>query len=93
MRPYGKIGIDLSLDPDDFGNFDVKYKILKVPVSMFNPYVVSYTSFPLNRGTLEFNGKMEVEDSVIRSENHLLIIDPRIGRRLRKKIPGGYRFL
>ena len=85
LRPYGKIGIDLSLDPDDFGNFDVKYKILKVPVSMFNPYVVSYTSFPLNRGTLEFNGKMEVEDSVIRSENHLLIIDPRIGRRLRKK--------
>jgi len=85
VKPYGNIGVNLSLDPNDYGYFDLRYKILKVPVSMFNPYVVSYTSFPLDRGTLEFTGYMTVEDSVIKSENHLLIIDPRLGPRIRKK--------
>ena len=85
VKPYGNIGVNLSLDPNDYGYFDLRYKILKVPVSMFNPYVVSYTSFPLDRGTLEFTGYMTVEDSVIKSENHLLIIDPRLGARIRKK--------
>ena len=85
VKPYGNIGVNLSLDPNDYGYFDLRYKILKVPVSMFNPYVVSYTSFPLDRGTLEFTGYMTVEDSVIKSENHLLIIDPRLGPRLKKK--------
>ena len=85
VKPYGYIGVNLSLDPNDYGDFDLSYKILKVPVSMFNPYVVSYTSFPLDRGTLEFTGKTVVDDSVINSENHLLIIDPRVGPRVRKK--------
>ena len=85
IKPYGTIAVNLSLDPNDYGDFDLKYKILKVPVSMFNPYVVSYTSFPLDRGTLEFNGNMDVDDSIIKSENHLLIIDPRVAARLKKK--------
>lgn len=85
IKPYGSLGVTLSLDPNDLGNFDVKYKILNVPVSMFNPYLVSFTSFPLDRGKLEFNGFMAVKDSVIVSENHLIIVDPRVTKRIRKK--------
>ncbi len=51
---------------------------------MFNPYLVSYTSFPLDRGTLGFNGYTSVKDSNIKGENHLLIIDPRVANRVRK---------
>jgi hypothetical protein len=85
IQPYGFIGINLSLDPNDYGFFDVNYKIDKVPAAMFNPYLVTYTSFPMDRGTLEFDGNMVVEDSNITSNNHLLILDPRVGKRVPKK--------
>jgi len=52
---------------------------------MFNPYLISYTSFPLDRGTLELNGTWNVRNDQIESANHLLIIDPRVTKRLRKK--------
>lgn len=85
IKPYSSIVVNLSLNPKNHSNFDLNYKIANVPVSMFNPYIISYTSFPLDRGTLEFNGYMHVVDSIIKSENHLLIIDPRVAKRVRKK--------
>lgn len=85
IKPYGHLGVTLSMDPNNYGNFDLNYKILKVPVSMFNPYVVTYTSFPLDRGKLDFNGFMTVRDSNIVSENHLVVVDPRVTKRVRKK--------
>jgi hypothetical protein len=85
IKPYGNLAVNLSLDPNNYGNFDLRYKILNVPVSMFNPYVISYTSFPLDRGKLEFTGYTNVKDSMINSENHLLILDPRVAKRVKKK--------
>ncbi|MDB5282234.1 MAG: hypothetical protein JWO06_1309, partial [Bacteroidota bacterium] len=85
LKPYGNVSVKLSLDPNDFGYFDLEYSIQKIPLAMFNPYVISYTSFPLDRGTFEFNGYLSVDDSVIKSDNHILIIDPRVAKRLRKK--------
>lgn len=85
IKPYGHITANLSIDPNNYGNFNLRYKILNIPVSMFNPYLISYTSFPLDRGKLEFTGQTNVKDSVINSENHLLIIDPRVAKRIKKK--------
>lgn len=83
-KPYGEIDMGISIDPNDYGYFDVDYKILKVPVSLFNPYLITYTSFPLNRGTLVLNGLWVVEDSIIRATNHLLIMDPRVGQKIKR---------
>ncbi len=85
VRPYGDIKVNVSLDPKNFGNFDIDYGIHKVPVSLFNPYLITYTSFPLNRGTLELNGNWHVADSMIASINHLLIMDPRVGKKMKRK--------
>jgi len=85
IKPYGKLAADVSIDPNDYSNFNLKYSLLNVPVSMFNPYIVTYTSFPLDRGKLEFTGYMNVVDSTIKSENHLLVIDPRVAKRVKKK--------
>ncbi len=85
VRPYGDINLNISLDPKDFGNFDVDYGIHKVPVSLFNPYLITYTSFPLNKGTLQLKGNWHVVDSTISSKNHLLIMDPRVGKRMKRK--------
>jgi hypothetical protein len=85
FQPYGDISATLVINPRNKGNFDLSYYLRKVPLALFNPYVVSYTSFPLDRGTLEINGVWNVRNEVIQSVNHLVILDPRVTKRLRNK--------
>jgi hypothetical protein len=85
LRPYGDLSIDLSIDPRDSSNFDLDYHIRNVPVSMFNPYTITFTSYPLDRGSLAFNGATHVRRGSIASDNHLLITDPRATKRIRGK--------
>ncbi len=85
IKPYGQASVNVSINPRDSADFDVITHISKIPVSMFNPYLITYTSFPLDRGTMEFNGDWKVRKGIIQSENHLLIIDPRVTKRIRNK--------
>jgi hypothetical protein len=85
INPYGQINASLSLDPNNYGTFDLNYNVQKIPVTLFNPFLLSYTSFPLDRGSLDFNGYLNVLDSNITSNNHLLILDPRVGKRIKAK--------
>jgi hypothetical protein len=52
---------------------------------MFNPYTISYTSFPLDGGTIEFNGDWHVRKGIIKSNNHVVIVDPNVSKRIRNK--------
>ncbi len=79
---YGKAFVDLSINPIDSGDFDLKYNIQGLPVTIFNPYLITYTSYPLNRGTIELNGIWKVRNSIIKSDNHILVIDPRLSARI-----------
>ena len=83
--PYGNISANLSVNPKDSSDFDLYYHLQKLPMALFNPYIISYTSFPLDKGTLEFEGKWHVRDGVIKSTNHLTIIDPRTTERIKNK--------
>jgi uncharacterized protein DUF748 len=85
IKPYGSGTINLSVDPQDSSDFDLNYNLKKIPISIFNPYLIAYTSFPLDMGTLELNGTWKVREGVIQSDNHLLVIDPRIGQRVKNK--------
>lgn len=85
IKPYGNMSVKLSINPNDSNDFDLNYHLQKLPVAMFNPYIISYTSFPLDRGTLELKGTWKVRSGLIQSNNHLLIIDPRTSKRLRNK--------
>jgi hypothetical protein len=87
IKPYGNLKINLSINPKDSSNFDLHYSFQKIPITLLNPYTISYTSFPLKRGTIEINGNWKVKNGEINSTNHLLIIDPKITKRmLNKKI-------
>jgi hypothetical protein len=85
ILPYGNIAVNLSINPNNKGDFDLHYHLQKVPASMFNPYLVSITSFPLDRGTLELTGTWNVRNDQIQSTNHLLLIDPRVTKRTKNK--------
>ncbi|MDP2385011.1 MAG: DUF748 domain-containing protein [Bacteroidota bacterium] len=85
IKPYGNAVLDLSINPRDSSDFDLQYHIDKVPLTLFNPYLLTYTSFPLDRGTMEVKGTWKVRNGNIQSRNHLVIIDPRVGDRVKNK--------
>jgi len=85
IKPYGLVSATLSIDPKTSKHFNLNYELRKIPVPLFNPYLVTYTSFPLNRGKIELVGNWQVRNDMIQSQNHLIIIDPRISERIRKK--------
>lgn len=85
IKPYGRISVLLTINPQDTGYFDLLYHIQKVPVSIFNPYTISYTSFPMDKGTIEINGTWHVRNSIIQSVNHLVIVDPRLNVRIKNE--------
>jgi hypothetical protein len=85
IKPYGNVSVAVSINPKDSSDFDMEYHFKKLAVSMFNPYIISFTSFPLDRGTIEFDGSWNVRKGMIRSTNHLVIIDPRTTKRIRNK--------
>jgi hypothetical protein len=81
LKPYGKFVLDLSINPKDSSDFSFHYNLKKIPLAMFNPYFITYTSFPLDRGILEFTGQADVRNGMIDCHNHLVIIDPRVNNK------------
>ncbi|MBL0052562.1 MAG: DUF748 domain-containing protein [Bacteroidetes bacterium] len=81
IKPYGSATLALSINPKDSSDFDLKYNFRKMSAAMFNPYIIPLTSFPLDRGTAEIHGDWHVTNGNILSNNHLVIIDPRLANR------------
>jgi hypothetical protein len=85
IKPAGNIDISLSINPKDSGDFDLVYNLQRLPATLFNPYLITYTSYPLNRGIVELNGVWNVRNGMIKSKNHLEVIDPRLAKRVDNK--------
>ncbi|MFA9212972.1 MAG: DUF748 domain-containing protein [Candidatus Methylacidiphilales bacterium] len=85
LKPFGNANIKLSVNPKDSTDFDLNYEFKNIPITMFNPYIISYTSYPLDRGTIEIIGNWRVRNGIINSRNHLLVIDPRHSKRVKNK--------
>lgn len=84
IKPHGNLDVTFGVNPKDFSDFNVTYHLNKIAIPDFNPYIVTYTSFPLKNGTLAFNGQWIVVDSVINSVNHLVIEAPTKGKRIKR---------
>lgn len=84
IKPYGSLDIALSMDPKNNEDFDMNYRIHKVPAPLLNPYLVTFTSFPLNRGVIELSGTWKVRNDIIQSNNHLILVDPRLADKVKK---------
>jgi hypothetical protein len=85
IKPYGYASVNLSINPKDSSDFDLTYNLQKLPITMFNPYLITYTSFPFDRGTIGVDGVWKVRSGIIQSQNHLLMIDPRVAKREKNK--------
>lgn len=85
LQPYGRAVILLGINPLDSSDFDLRYHLQQLPAALFNPFLLSYTTFPFDRGTIEVQGNWKVQHGMIGSSNHVLIIDPRVGTRMKNK--------
>lgn len=85
IKPYGNMNIAISIDPRDSTTFEIDYRFRNLPLTMFNPYIISFTSFPLDRGTIELSGDWRAQSAQLNSTNHLVILDPRLSKRLKGK--------
>jgi hypothetical protein len=84
IKPHGELALALGINPKDFSDFNITYNLQKIAIPDFNPYIVTYTSFPLKNGTLSFKGQWIVVDSMINSVNHLVIVAPTRGKRIKR---------
>lgn len=82
IKPSGTVQISLSINPRDSGDFDLSYHLQHLHATLINPYLISYTSYPLDRGIIELNSYWKVRNGIIKSRNHLEIIDPRLAKRI-----------
>jgi len=85
IEPFGNSRVDLSINPKDSSDFDLDYHFKGLPIAMFNPYIISQTSFPVDRGTLEIYGTWKVRNGKIDSKNHVVVIDPRTAKKIKNK--------
>jgi hypothetical protein len=83
LKPYGNAIVNLSINPNDSSDFDMNYMLGKLPIAIFNPYLIQFTSFPTDRGTLSLNGTWYVRNGIVKSDNHLVVIDPRVTKRIK----------
>jgi len=84
LEPFGAVSAELSINPKDSSDFDLTYSLQRLPMAMFNPYLITHTSFPADRGTLEVDGRWRVRNGMISSNNHLVLVDPRLGDRVNR---------
>ena len=85
VKPYGKVSVDINMNPKDSSDFNINYHLRQIPAAMFNPYLITYTSFPLDRGTLELKGAWQVRNGIIKSNNHFILVDPRLHNKQKHK--------
>jgi hypothetical protein len=83
IKPYGNLFFRLGINPKDSSDFELNYNIEKINAAVLNPYLITATSFPLDRGSIAIKGNWVVKNGEISSKNHLIIIDPRISNRMR----------
>lgn len=85
IRPHGGMQVSFSANPKDFTDFDFSYKVSALAVPDLNPYIVTYTAFPFKSGTIDFKGTWDVNNGNINGSNNLVIINPQLTKRIRKK--------
>lgn len=85
LKPYGSLAVDLSINPKDSSDFDLHYSLKKIPLTILNPYLIKYTSFPMDKGTVNVKGVWNVRNGNIKSSNHLVILYPHISERVKNK--------
>ena len=62
IQPYGNMNVVVSINPKDTSDFDLHVNVQKLPATLFNPYLITQSSFPLDRGTIELKAEWKYKE-------------------------------
>src|SRR6185295_19716896 len=85
LNPFGNLNVKVDINPKDIGDFHMDYDVRNMPLPLFNPYMITYTSHQFHKGTLELYGKWDVVNKRINSSNHVLVINPTMADRIKNE--------
>jgi hypothetical protein len=77
IEPHGLFTASIRMDPKNEKNIDGKYELSNMPAPMFNPYLLTFTSYQLDKGRIEIHGNWTIRNERIRILNHFIVIDPK----------------
>lgn len=84
IKPYGSVRLSVSMNPENKDDFDLNYRLHNIPAPLLNPYLITFTSYPLNRGVIELSGTWNIRNDIIQSTNHFIMVDPRLADKIKK---------
>ncbi len=82
VNKFGNLYGDLALDRSTLTDFTFTMDVENFYISAFDPYSKHYTAHPVWEGNLNISSSTTVYQRQLNSSNHLLIIQPEVGKKL-----------
>lgn len=83
MNRYGNVTAHLEVDNQNYRDFDLSLTINSLTMSVFNPYTKYYVAHPFWRGDISFSNTLSVKEGNLKSNNHLIIKQIKVGDKIR----------
>ena len=81
----GFMRADISVNPKDFMDFELKYELKNVAVIDYNPYSIFHVAYPFTKGKLNYTGTVTVKNHKIKMDNNLFVEKIYAGKKIRNK--------
>jgi hypothetical protein len=89
INDEGHFKADISVNPRDLLDMNLKYEISSLMVPDFNPYSVYYIAYPFPRGAFNYQGSLIILDRKLSSENKIVIEKIYIGDKVKNSTAVG----
>jgi len=85
LNEEGHFKADISVDPHNLLNMDLKYELSSLMVPDLNPYAVHYIAYPFPRGAFNYEGSLVIADRKLSSNNKIVIEKIYVGEKVKNK--------
>lgn len=85
INKTGRFLTEISVNPRDFLDLELKYTISSVMVPDFNPFSVYYIAYPFPRGAFNYEGSLVLVNRKLESENKIVIEKINVGHKVKNE--------
>jgi hypothetical protein len=81
----GFMSADISINPLDLLDFDLKYELKNVAVIDYNPYSIFHIAYPFKTGKFNYTGTVAVKNHQIKMDNKIFVEKIFVGNKIKNK--------
>jgi hypothetical protein len=82
LNKEGRMSAEISVNPRDILDMNLKYEIRSLMVPDFNPYSLYYIAHPFPRGSFNYNGSLVISNRKLNSKNKIVIEKINMGEKV-----------